>query len=386
MAPRTRGKIVTVLVAVPLSLLVTEGLLRLFTDIDPRFYDQAGSQRLVTPEDDNPVDNPFDFPVGMRATRPGSTSRLAGSPVHINSHGMRSDREFAFEKPEDVTRVMLVGDSVTFSNTRFEDSIGEALRRRLGEELGQDHVEVPAFATPAWGFNNYIVAIEKAVSRFEIDHLVVNFIMNDVPDKPLLLDLEASWGDPRRAMATYPLIRTIAKDSVLGTLIIWRLKRPAARLGAMDPNLLRIAEPMEKLSDLFEYLRPAFERLRRFCDEQDVACTVAVWPYAVQIDEAIGRKVVEEWYGRSFDPALLELRPQRLVLELCREKGLDCIDLAEVFREELQKRDLYFETPEGRMDYMHYNAAGNDLGASVLAEHILASDSFLSRAAPERPN
>jgi hypothetical protein len=154
----------------------------------------------------------------------------------------------------------------------------------------------------------------------------------------------------------------------------------------MDPNLLRIAEPMEKLSDLFEYLRPAFERLRRFCDEQDVACTVAIWPYAVQIDEAIGRKVVEEWYGRSFDPALLELRPQRLVLELCREKGLDCIDLAEVFREELQKRDLYFETPEGRMDYMHYNAAGNDLGASVLAEHILASDSFLSRAAPERPN
>jgi hypothetical protein len=102
----------------------------LVAGIDPLFYDNAGSQRILTPEHDNPQQNPFGFPLGMRMPKPGSDSRLVGKPVHVNAQGMRAPHEYTFEKPPGTLRVMMIGDSVTWSNTSYEEGLVDSLRAR----------------------------------------------------------------------------------------------------------------------------------------------------------------------------------------------------------------------------------------------------------------
>src|SRR2546421_7867126 len=54
---------------------------------------------------------------------PNSSAFLMGVPVSINSHGHR-DREYSQQKPPDVYRIVILGDSTTFGwDVRTEDTV-----------------------------------------------------------------------------------------------------------------------------------------------------------------------------------------------------------------------------------------------------------------------
>ncbi len=58
------------------------------------------------------------------------------------------------------------------------------------------------------------------------------------------------------------------------------------------------------------------------------------------------------------------LVPQKKVLAICAQAGLDCLDLYPVFADAAGEGELFF-------DIMHPNAAGHRLIARALADHLL---------------
>jgi len=358
-------------ISVLMVLLLLEAGLRLL-GFDHRFYDNAGSQWILPEGDVGSVKNPFDLPAGMRTPRPGSESRLAGHPVRINDHGMRANREYAFDQPPGTVRVMMVGDSVTFSNTSATDAPPRALERALEERL-EGPVEVPVFSCPAWNLWDYHIAIRKAVSRFEFDHLVVGFVMNDMPKHEIPLDPDARRGDPTRGVGGWTApIRAVLRHTALGTWVHWRLKGLIAQTVKRDPTLGRLIEPREGLEPRFEWARPVLRSMAEVAASRGAGFTVLVWPYAVQLDPEMGRWVLEEWYGLEFDPRFLDRAPQRALLRLCREEGLHCVDASPPLLAAERLEPLFFAAPDGRIDYIHFSPAGNQLTMDFLADELAA--------------
>jgi len=357
-------------VSLIVALVMVELTLRYIAGIDPRYYDNSGSQRYVTPAFDNPRDNPFDFPLGMRVTKPGSESWLCGSPVRINAQGMRADREYAYEQPEGTLRFMFIGDSVTFGNTAYKDGIVAFFRGAVEDRLSGVDIEVPNFSCPAWGLPQYQVAIEKAASHFEMDHLVVNFVMNDLPKGPGEKPANPSNSQRAGPVGGHPFLRTIYRHSAIGTALVWSLKGVFARR-APDPLLAILVERDEELARRVEWARPRFRAFAEWAARRDVRLTIVFWPYAIQLDEDLARSVLKEWYGLPFDPRMLERRPQALLLAMCANERLECLDASRAFEvAEEPIEELYFETPEGRIDYIHFSPAGNRVAGEWLAETL----------------
>lgn len=114
---------------------------------------------------------------------PGTAAHLMGSDVTINSGGLR-DREIAAGKPEGVTRIMMLGDSIVFG-------WGVAQDKTMSVVLEQD-LKNGGFG-PAQvintGVGNYNTAMEvayflKSGALLQPDVVVLNYFINDAEPTP----------------------------------------------------------------------------------------------------------------------------------------------------------------------------------------------------------
>ena len=102
--------------------------------------------------------------------------------------------------------------------------------------------------------------------------------------------------------------------------------------------------------------------------ESGARLVIVIFPHSIQVN----RSHFDFFRGLTFamdDRTLESTRPQDLMRELCRERGIPLLDLLPVL-EERADEELYLEKDD------HLNPAGN----AVAAEHILA---FLAELGPE---
>ena len=121
------------------------------------------------------------------AHAPNRSAFLMGVPVSINSEGMR-DREFSLEKPPDVYRVMMLGDSTTFGwGVRQEDTAAKFLERKLNAALPPGFHRVEVINT---GVGNYdtvqeVTYYETIGWKYHLDLVVLVFFINDPEPVPV---------------------------------------------------------------------------------------------------------------------------------------------------------------------------------------------------------
>ena len=121
------------------------------------------------------------------AHAPNRSAFLMGVPVSINSEGLR-DREFSFEKPPDVYRVMMLGDSTTFGwGVRQEDTAAKFLERKLNADLPPRYNRVEVMNT---GVGNYdtvqeVTYYETIGWKYHPDLVVLVFFINDPEPVPV---------------------------------------------------------------------------------------------------------------------------------------------------------------------------------------------------------
>jgi lysophospholipase L1-like esterase len=129
------------------------------------------------------------------AHAPNRSAFLMGVPVSINSEGLR-DREFSLEKPPDVYRVMMLGDSTTFGwGVKDEDTAAKFLERKLNANLpaGYSRAEVMNAGVGNYDTVQEVTYYETIGWKYHPDLIVLVFFINDpepVPTekKGLLID------------------------------------------------------------------------------------------------------------------------------------------------------------------------------------------------------
>ncbi len=107
--------------------------------------------------------------------------------VKINSDGFR-DREFSKIKPENVFRIVFLGDSFTFGwGVELNDSLPKQLEYLLNKRDDGVIYEVLNFGVPGMNTEQEINYFEKKVINYNPDLILLGFVEND--DESLEIDL-----------------------------------------------------------------------------------------------------------------------------------------------------------------------------------------------------
>lgn len=135
--------------------------------------------------------------------------RAAGRVYHIrtNSKGLREE-PFDAEPPENVIRVMFVGDSFTFGwgvdeDKRYVDLVEQRLNAKL-----EGRYQTIAAAIPGWGMTDYRRYFFHRGSRYKPDIVVVAFNLDDVISRKEELEIHR---DVKEAMKENVSTRTIVE-------------------------------------------------------------------------------------------------------------------------------------------------------------------------------
>lgn len=101
--------------------------------------------------------------------------------AHINSWQMRSQKELALPKPDNVYRIFLTGGSTAYGSgaPSQEKTIGSILETLLNKGESS-HYEVFTFANPAWSSTHERIGIENYLSELQPDLVISLSGNNDV--------------------------------------------------------------------------------------------------------------------------------------------------------------------------------------------------------------
>lgn len=130
--------------------------------------------RAIKRQSDNPA-------IGHEHT-PDTRARLMGADVTISSQGLR-DREFPLTPPPGRTRILMLGDSLTFGwGVPADRTFSKRLERML-QQAGHDAEVINT------GVGNYNTEMQVAYFferglRFQPDYVVLNYFINDAEPTP----------------------------------------------------------------------------------------------------------------------------------------------------------------------------------------------------------
>jgi hypothetical protein len=160
-------RLIALTVSTTVALLVAELAVRLFMP-------QVVFPRYVT-------DGGFGVRVNVPSVRYWHTSPEMRAEFRINSKGIRSDREDAFEKAPGTLRVVCIGDSFTQGyEVEVEESYPYLLEKALRERGLQ--VEVLNLGVSGFGTAEELIMLTEYGLRFDPDAVVVGYYQNDPGD------------------------------------------------------------------------------------------------------------------------------------------------------------------------------------------------------------
>ena len=122
---------------------------------------------------------------GVRVNQPDSTYRHKSADgtfwFTINSKGLRADREYPYEKPAGVKRIVSLGDSFTAG---YEVQGDETFSSVLEASLRERGVNVEVLNAGVSGYSNAeaLVYLEREMSRYDPDLVLLSFYANDLVD------------------------------------------------------------------------------------------------------------------------------------------------------------------------------------------------------------
>lgn len=279
---------------------------------------------------------------------------------------------------DDSTRVVLLGDSYVAGYwVRTAGTVGQRLQTHLTSGSERRHV-VYSIGKSGWGQRQALLALRQHGEALDPDlvvHLVLTFndIRNNDPElngRGIRQMLNGALGVVGLRAADAPGL--VFPGSVLNQLVSHRVA------------LLMRGKPTDVPLDYRVYDKDpdpawtrAWEATFRLLDEINeeskrlgsrfLLVSVST-PHGVLGAEE-GRRQLEAAYpalvGQDID---LDL-PDRRIAEYARSRGIDFLPLEPIFRAKSKgRRGAFHWEIDG-----HWNAKGNDLAATLIAEHVLAA-------------
>ena len=102
--------------------------------------------------------------------------------VRYNKYGYR-DYEYSLKKPQNVFRVLVLGDSQTFGHgiKILEDTWVKKLEARLRKEGDDSKIEVLNISGPGWNSDTHLYELFKNGFKFNPDLVILAYYHNDIP-------------------------------------------------------------------------------------------------------------------------------------------------------------------------------------------------------------
>ena len=117
-------------------------------------------------------------PLISHVHKPNVNIDLYGVNVKINSKGLR-EYEYEYEKPEDVKRILVLGDSITFGwGVDFEDIYSKVLERKLRD------YQVINTGVGNYNTNMEVVFLNREGLKYEPDLIILGYYINDAELTP----------------------------------------------------------------------------------------------------------------------------------------------------------------------------------------------------------
>ena len=285
------------LCATGLALLAGEAVVRVIGRAPDIKAIQLSSYDCIYKRSTNPIMG-FELKANCRSDNPD----FIGTYERTNSHGQR-DRERTLAKPDGVTRILLLGDSVVEGYGLRES---ETLSRRLEDLYNDGSTEVLNFGVSAYCTLAEIELLEVKGLRFDPDVVVLVFVENDFDN----FNREA-----------FPLGGTIDRPAVVEALF---KKSHFFRLASVQLNLFHFgaeADPVRWNTDAIgdNNVAEGLRRFRRLADRHGFQPLVAVWPRFLD--------------DRITDVCFMPQGSEQLVVEhLAAMYGIPSVRLSEFFR------------------------------------------------------
>ncbi len=239
-----------------LALLLGEGLVRVLGQAPAMKPIQLSSYDCIYRRSTNPILG-FELKANYRSDDPDFVQTYE----RTNDHGQR-DRERSLRKPDGVTRILLLGDSVVEGYGLRESEI---LSRQLEDLYTDGSTEVLNFGVSAYCTRAEVELLEKKGLHFDPDLVVLVFVENDFDN----FNREA-----------FPLGGTIDRPALVKTLF---KRSQLFRLASVQLNLFQFgaeADPVRWNQDAIgdNNVAEGLARFRELADRHGFKPLIAIWP------------------------------------------------------------------------------------------------------------
>jgi lysophospholipase L1-like esterase len=302
--------------------------------------------------------------------KPHAHDEWGGSPVTINGKGLRG-AELEYAKAPGVTRILYLGDSVTFGYRlpsdlqTFPYLVESILERKVEGEIESINAGVGGYSP----WQEYAYLIHEGI-KYDPDLIVVSFVLNDVTAKFGLIRFGGtSVGFELQNTVSAKFVKFFKGRSIafFGRQILARLR--------FGTDLQRGAQRQENLGveDLVfdsdrPFVRNAWDSTLRdlgsifsYARTKGIPAVLVVFPYTFQFA----------------DPERLST-PQRVLSRYASEIGVPVVDLLPLLADAAER-----STPhELFLDEDHLSEKGSRVVAELLADRFSALAIVKSRSCP----
>jgi hypothetical protein len=238
------------------------------------------------------------------------------------------DADHELEKPKGCARVVVLGDSYVDA---VQIPLDDCFHRRLARELAPATppprtVEALGFGWSGWGQVQELEALDKSIARYRPDLVVLEFLpANDVRNNhPALEDLANA---PNHSLARRIQARAIARGLLFTAWVAERIQQTLVHFSSdpegIDGDVYRESPPRAELwREAWERTDALIGAISEKCEKLGARLVVAIFTSPGEIAACRGVPA----------PAGYDLRlPARRMLEICRRRGVPCIDFAPRF-------------------------------------------------------
>lgn len=314
---------------------------------------------------------------GVRVNEPGARYRHKSADgtfwFEINSRGLRADREYPYEKPEGVSRIVSLGDSFTAG---YEVAGDETFSAVLEQELIEDGYRVEVLNAGVSGYSNAeaVIYFERELLRYDPDVVLLSFYANDLVDNVRTGLFEMKDGRLEQTAESYvpagglgnflntnPIFNWLSGYSNAFVFVKERLTHLAKR-GMLADNRANVegasTEAAEKRSrDQRRLAAGILDRLYEIAHARGIPLVIQSIPHP----------------KGGEDPELLEMFPLE-VFEVDRE-GLYFVSLVPVLSKRLGRETLYNARSHGHWTAVSHRDSGETLARLIADEALLRKGS-----------
>lgn len=335
--------------------------------------------------------------------------------VRINSHGLRSEREYTYAKPPGTVRIAVLGDSFAHAaGTPAESTFWAHLEREVNlcRPFGERRAEVLNFGVSGYGTAQELLTLRHRALKYSPDIVLLAFFPgNDVRNNSKRLEVnklrpffvlregeltldDSFVRDPEFAenkrlaqsraalqhLRLYQLLRRLRAGELQvhhnSPIAVSIAKGASMAEAGLDEQVLR--EPQDPAWEeawiITEKLLLATAAEARRAGARFVLATLSS-SASVHPDAALRTK----YAAHLGVPDLLY--PERRIRALAERHGIELIALGAEMQRQADATGTYFHGyPNAMIGFGHWNHAGHELAGKLMARHLCPAPAGILKA------